>query len=425
MLSNEIINNIFGIKEAYELPSKLLSILLDEEKKNDIFNKFLEYEKDRSFDWFTNYFQNEQGDRKKLKQDYTPNCICRILEGLNTNAKEYIGDICAGSGGLTISQWNNNKEALFYLEEISTRVLPILLFNLAIRGINAIVKEGDTLHNNFSKIYKLERENNGFSSIQEIKDTENFKLDYIISNPPYSLNWNNKEYAKDERFKEYAVPPSSKADYGFVLHALSKLNENGEMLFILPHGILFRGGKEKDIRQKLIDNNLIDCVIGLPNKLFLNTDITICLFIIKKNRATEDILFIDASREYKKGTKQNDLEQEHIQKILQTYHKREVVDKYSSLVLKWEIIKNEYNLNIPRYVDTFEKEEVPNIVDTMKELVKTEKEIDEANARLLKMMKKLQGSTIEGDKEIKEAIRLFENVILKNYKIEKQIELEI
>lgn len=425
MITNEKINEIFGIKEAYELPDRLSLILQDKKKREEVFNKFLEIEQDLSYDWFTDYFQNEQGDRKKLKQDYTPKSICDILNGMQPLANKTIGDICAGTGGLTISQWNTNKDATFYLEEISTRVFPLLLFNLAIRGINAIIKQGDTLHNKFEKIYRLKTQENGYSSIEEVKEAEEIKLDYIVSNPPYSLTWDNKEFDSNERFINFAVPPNGKADYGFVLHALSKLNENGEMLFILPHGILFRGGKEKEIRQKLIDNNLIDCVIGLPNKLFLNTDIPICLFIIKKNRPTEDILFIDASKEYKKGTKQNDLEQQHIQKMLQTYHKREVVDKYSSLVLKWEIIKNEYNLNIPRYVDTFEKIEVPSIVDTMKELVKAEREIDEANARFLKMMKQLQGSTTEGDKEIKEATKLFENVILKNYKIKKQIELEI
>lgn len=219
------------------------------------------------------------------------------------------------------------------------------------------------------KVIGWQKKENGFSRIERIKtdyeqkeqgqEQEEEKFDYIIMNPPYSLNWQNKEFAEDKRFQEYGLPPTSKADFGFILHALHMLQEQGTLAAILPHGILFRGQQEGKIRQKLIENNLIDAIIGLPDKLFLNTGIPVCIIVLKKNKESKDILFIDASKEYKKGSKQNTMEQEHIAKILSAYHDRKDIDKFAHVARMQELEENEYNLNIPRYVDTFEPEEVP------------------------------------------------------------------
>lgn len=428
MAINEKINKIFEIKEAYELPSKLASILLDEEKAEGIFKQFLEIEPNLNYDWFTDYFQNEQADRKNLKQDYTPNCICKILSGINKKQRTAIGDICSGSGGLTISQWEHNKDSIYYFEEISTRVLPLLLFNLAIRGINGIVKSGDSLKNEFNKIYELECKSNGFSSVKEIgaETSGETKVDFIVSNPPYSLSWNNKGYEEDERFKGFGIAPSNKADYAFVLHSINKLKEDGEAFFILPHGVLFRGGKEKEIRERLIEQNLIDCIIGLPNKLFLNTDIPVFILGIKKNRKVKDVLIIDASKDFKKGTKQNDMLPEHIDRITKTHQERKEIDRYSSVVSRYLIEENDYNLNIPRYVDTFEPEEPVDIVATTKALFEIEKDIDKNNCKLLKILKQLKSTTGETDKEFKEMIKFFEKMTNREFKEKgEQVELEL
>ncbi len=369
MLTSDVINQIFGIKEAYELPNVLSSIMHDEQRREEIFRQFLELEQDLSYDWFTDYFQTEHGDRAKLKQDYTPQGICEILKGLKPNGARTIADICAGTGGLSISQWSKDEEATFYMEELSTRAFPLLLFNMAIRNIDATILQVDSLTNDFTQGYRLTKKENGFSRIERIKtdyeqkeqgqEQEEEKFDYIIMNPPYSLNWQNKEFAEDKRFQEYGLPPTSKADFGFILHALHMLQEQGTLAAILPHGILFRGQQEGKIRQKLIENNLIDAIIGLPDKLFLNTGIPVCIIVLKKNKESKDILFIDASKEYKKGSKQNTMEQEHIAKILSAYHDRKDIDKFAHVARMQELEENEYNLNIPRYVDTFEPEEVP------------------------------------------------------------------
>ena len=181
------------------------------------------------------------------------------------------------------------------------------------------------------------------------------------------------------------MPPTSKGDYAFVQHMLYSLAENGTMATILPHGVLFRGASEGKIRKEIIAMNLLDAVIGLPEGLFYGTSIPACILVFKKNRGIDDVLFIDASGEgnYEKGKNQNMLREKDLQKIVATYDSRETIDKYSYKATKKEIQENDYNLNIPRYVDTFE-EEVPvdmevvkqNIADIKKELAVVEAEME-------------------------------------------------
>lgn len=268
----------------------------------------------------------------------------------------------------------------------------LLLFNLSIRGINAYVKHGDVLTNQFKTVYKLT--NNGeFSDIEVVEDADNeFKADVVISNPPYSLKFDNVDnYKYDARFSNYGIPPKSKADYAFVPHGLSHLKENGSAFFILPHGVLFRGSKEGDIRKLLIDDNLLDAVIGLPSNLFLNTQIPVCVLIFKKTRNDKDILFIDASKEFVKEGKQNYLSDDQIEKIKSAYSLRKDIDKFSHVASLEEIKKNDYNLNIPRYVDTSEEKEPVDLAQVVSELVQIETEIEATEKEFVAMLKDLRG----------------------------------
>lgn len=370
----------------------LKDILFDKDKRLKIFKRFLEIENNLDYDWFTNYFQEEQANRNNLKQDYTPHCLCDLVNRLIPQHSETIYDECCGIGGLTISTLKEHRDSIFYLEELSDNSVMLLLFNLSIRGINAYVKHGDVLTNQFKTVYKLTNKGE-FSDIEIVEDADNeFKADVVISNPPYSLKFDNVDnYKYDARFSNYGIPPKSKADYAFVLHGLSHLKENGSAFFLLPHGVLFRGSKEGDIRKLLIDDNLLDAVIGLPSNLFLNTQIPVCVLIFKKTRNDKDILFIDASKEFVKEGKQNYLSDDQIEKIKSAYSLRKDIDKFSHVASLEEIKKNDYNLNIPRYVDTSEEKEPVDLTQVVSELVQIETEIEATEKEFVAMLKDLRG----------------------------------
>lgn len=413
-MTRDIINNLLGIKEAYEMPNKLMQILENESDREELFEKFLEQEKDLSFDWFTDYFQNEQGDREALKQDFTPNCICEIISKLE-EPTDTVTDICSGTGGLFIKHWTTNKKAHFHCEEISSRTIPILLFNMAIRGVNGELIHGDSLEQTIECVYVLK--NNGkFSDITKTEHPQQVKAKQVISNPPYSLSWNPTLKQFDKRFQGYTLAPKSKADYAFILHGLSQLEDNGTLLAILPHGVLFRGSAEGKIREQLIKENLIDAVIGLPDKLFLNTEIPVLILVLKKNRKTNDVLFIDASKEFVIGSKkQNEMSVENINKVVEAYKNRQFVDKFAYISRIEEIIENNYNLNIPRYVDTYEPPEIPDLLETLNELQNIELEIKETSISLLNQMKQLVGTTPEQDRKQKEEVKKFEEILVEKY----------
>ena len=265
--------------------------------------------------------------------------------------------------------------------------------NMFLHGVDdARIWQGDTLANPMN-----------------IENDSLMKFQVVVANPPFSLDkWDsgflsnaNSGDKKQEKMQasldiykrfDWGVPPSSKGDYAFVLHMLHSLDEeNGRMAVVLPHGVLFRGANEGKIRQKLIEFNLLDAVIGLPANLFYGTGIPACILVFKKNRPTTDVLFIDASGEgnFEKGKNQNILRDCDIQKIYDTYRKRENIDKYSCVATEDEIKKNEYNLNIPRYVDTFEEEE-PIDIDTVKRnIAEIEAELSEVMAQMDKYMEEL------------------------------------
>jgi type I restriction enzyme M protein len=225
----------------------------------------------------------------------------------------------------------------------------------------------------------------------------NKQFEAIVANPPFSAHWSaNPLFTSDDRFSQYGrLAPSSKADFAFVQHMIHHLAENGTMALVLPHGALFRGGAEQHIRKYLIeDRNYLDAVIGLPANIFYGTSIPTCIMVYKKCReADEDILFIDASRHFDKVKTQNILRDEHIDKIITTYRTRSEEAKYSKRISLKEIADNDYNLNIPRYVDTFEAEERIDIHAIAAELKALDAQMAETDQRIARFCKELNIST--------------------------------
>jgi type I restriction enzyme M protein len=214
----------------------------------------------------------------------------------------------------------------------------------------------------------------------------------VLMNPPYSAKWSaSKGFLDDPRFSSFGVlPPKSKADFAFLLHGYYHLRNDGVMAIVLPHGVLFRGASEGKIRKALLENGAIDAVIGLPANIFVNTSIPTTIIILKKNRVNRDVMFIDASNEFTKEKNQNILTEENIEKILETYKKREFVDKYAYLAPYDEIVENDYNLNIPRYVDTFEEPEPIDVVQLSKDIREIDAEIEQTEKELLSMIDDFQ-----------------------------------
>lgn len=403
-MTNNDINKIFGITESYELPDKLMGILLNEKESVELMEQFMSLGEPLDHDWFTDYYQEEHGDRNKLKQDFTPDCISRILNSMN-GSFETLADICAGTGGLTIKAWSENPNGFFHCEEIAKRAVPILLFNMAIRGMNGEVVNGDVLTGEVFAVYSLKRKGR-YSSIELAESLESIRYDSVIMNPPYSLSWSGEP---DSRFERYGTPPKSKADYAFVLHGLNLMKDTGKLLAILPHGVLFRGQKEKIIRENLIRDKMLRTVVGLPDHLFLNTGIPVCILEIGKTQ--DGVYFIDASQEFKKEASRNVMEDRHIEAVLGAYRIRRKIDKFSYLAEYKELEKNEFNLNIPRYVDTYEAEELPDLAEVFQELIQLELDTAELENEFLQTMKQLIGTDEETEQELRRQEKLFQEYL--------------
>ncbi len=306
---------------------------------------------------------------------YTPHeisdLISRIIAEASKDKKSFkVYDPTSGSAGLLLTvgdaceKYINKDKIEYYGQEKILETYNLSRMNLNMKGIapsNIFMRNGDTLADDWPYF----DESTAYAPLF---------VDACVANPPYSLNWNTTDADKDERFKNYGVAPSSKADYAFLLHCLYHLKPDGVMGIVLPHGVLFRGGSEGAIRKTLVDNHQIETIIGLPANLFFATSIPTTIVVLRKERKNSDILFIDASKEFIKEKKQNKLTEENIQKIFEAVKARKDIDRFAHLATLDEIKENDYNLNIPRYVDTSEPEIPIDVVQVGKEIAEIEAE---------------------------------------------------
>jgi type I restriction-modification system, M subunit len=299
---------------------------------------------------------------KKAGEFYTPHEVSVLMseivaEHLKDRDKIEIYDPTSGSGSLLInigkslSKYMDNSNGIkYYAQELKENTYNLTRMNLVMRGIipsNIFARNGDTLEDDWPY----------FDDADPIASYDPLYVDAVVSNPPYSQNWNPSGKEMDPRYAGYGIAPKSKADYAFLLHDLYHLKPDGIMNIVLPHGVLFRGGEEGEIRKNLIENNKIDAIIGLPSNIFFGTGIPTIVMVLKQKRTNDDVLIIDASKGFIKEGKNNKLRDSDIKKIVDTFKNRLSIDKYSKVVSRDEIRQNDYNLNIPRYVDSSEKAE--------------------------------------------------------------------
>lgn len=399
MLTNEKINELLSVEDSYKAPENLMKILLEDAKRQQVFNEFLSITSDLSKEWFQGYFEAEHADRKNKKQDFTPTSASQICAEIVGASDRYF-EAAAGTGGMMIQYWNNNPNAFFEVEELSDRAIPFLLFNMSIRKMTGIIRHGDSLKREFKEIYNIEK-----GQIQKSADGPSGLKANVVMNPPFSAQWEQKN---DERFNNFGLAPKSKADFAFLLHGYHHLKNRGRMAIILPHGVLFRGAAEGKIRKTLLENGAIEAVIGLPANIFYGTSIPTTIIVLQKNRTTKDVLFIDASNDFTKEKNQNSLEEKHIKKILDVYHRRESVEKYAHVASFENIEENDFNLNIPRYVDTFEEEEAVDILEVMREMIEIDKQIAEAESDLCEQIGQLTSQTEDMSAIIEASRKLFQ-----------------
>ncbi len=294
-----------------------------------------------------------------------------------------IYDPTMGSGSLLLTvgqELPKGTPMKYFGQELNTTTYNLARMNLMMHNVsynNMILNNADTLESDWP------------DGPDEKGIDRPRSFDAVVANPPYSAKWDNDETKlKDPRFSDYGkLAPASKADYAFILHSIYHLNNDGTMAIVLPHGVLFRGAAEGKIRQTLIEKNYLDAVIGLPANLFYGTSIPTIILVLKKNRKNKDILFIDASNDFEKCKNQNNLTDENVDKIISTFKERKDIDKYAHVASIEEIRENDFNLNIPRYVDTFEEEEPIDLEEVNRQLEQDNKEIAELEAEINEQLK--------------------------------------
>ena len=322
--------------------------------------------------------QFASGAGKKAGEFYTPQQVSMVLAKLVTTGKsklKSVYDPTCGSGSLLLRVAKEVKEVSnFYGQEMNRTTYNLARMNMILHGVHYRkfdIKQEDTL---------------------EHPQHRDKQFEAIVANPPFSAQWSaNPLFMSDDRFSQYGkLAPSSKADFAFVQHMIYHLADNGAMAIVLPHGALFRSGAEQQIRKYLIeDKNYLDAVIGLPANLFYGTPIPTCIMVFKKCRENpNNVLFINAAEYFERGT-QNMLRPEDIDRIIDTYRERKEIEKYSSLVSLDIIAENEFNLNIPRYVNTFEEEATIDISEVSKQLKSLEKEMKSTDEELIAFCKEL------------------------------------
>ena len=344
-----------------------------------------------AYEYMIAQFASDAG--KKGGEFFTPSMVSELLSRLvKPQENDRIYDPTCGSGSLLIraSKKVVSGKVQIYGQERNGQTQALCKMNMFLHGIDdAKIENGDTLAN------PLHLENDKLMQFQ-----------VVVANPPFSLDKWAMGFAgaeiDDKKFKmesaldpyrrfDWGVPPSSKGDFAFIQHMLYSLAQDGRMGVVLPHGVLFRGASEGKIRKQILELNLLDAVIGLPENLFFGTGIPAVILIFKKNRTRNEVLFIDASGEghYEKGKNQNKLREEDLQKIERVYNAYETVDKYSYVASIDEIKENDYNLNIPRYVDTFEEEEMVDMDAVAKNISNIKAELEEVEKQMVKYLAEL------------------------------------
>lgn len=331
------------------------------------------------------------GSGKKAGEFYTPQRISDILSAIvtldsqapETGPRKKLGavmDFACGSGSLLLNVRHKLTEAGGRIGRIFGQEKNITTYNLArmnmllhgVKDSEFDIFHGDTLTNDWD-------------ILRDQNPAKKPTFDAVVANPPFSYRWeptssnaSGSEMSEDMRFKNHGVAPKSAADFAFLLHGFHYLKDDGVMAIILPHGVLFRGGKEKAIREKLLRDGHIDTVIGLPANLFYSTGIPVCILILKKCKKPDDVLIINAAEEYEKGKRQNYLNEDHIKKIVDAYQFRGEEERYARRVSMEEIEENDWNLNISRYVSTAPPEVMIDLEEVHADLVAAEKDINDA-----------------------------------------------
>ncbi|UYY97944.1 type I restriction-modification system subunit M [Peribacillus frigoritolerans] len=335
-----------------------------------------------AYEFLIGQFASEAG--KKAGEFYTPSEVSDMMARIAAIGQEdkrlfSVFDPTMGSGSLmlNIRKYINNPESIKYHgQELNTTTYNLAKMNLILHGVDKEdmrLRNGDTLNKDWPT-------------------DEPYTFDSVLMNPPYSAKWSSDDtFLDDSRFNRYGkLAPKSKADFAFLLHGFYHLKDSGTMAIVLPLGVLFRGAAEGVIRKKLLEDGSIDTVIGMPANLFFGTSIPTTVIILKKNRTTRDVLFIDASHEFTKVKNQNKLSIENIDKIVETYKKREDVEKYAHIATFEEIKENDFNLNIPRYINTFEEEAPVDMAAISSTIQDIRKEKAELESSLFDMISSLQ-----------------------------------
>ena len=339
------------------------------------------------------------GSGKKAGEFYTPQPISTILSKIVTldsqnpatskkSKLKKVLDFACGSGSLLLNvrkQMGAHGISKIYGQEKNITTYNLARMNMLLHGVKDSefeIHHGDSLLND----WKI---------LNEMNPAKKVVFDAIVANPPFSYRWEPTEVmGEDFRFKSYGLAPKSAADFAFLLHGFHFLSEEGVMAIILPHGVLFRSGVEERIRTKLLKDGHIDTVIGLPANLFFSTGIPVCILVLKRCKKFDDVLFINAAEYFEKGKRQNNLRSEHIEKIVETYQFRKEENRYSRLASMEEIAKNDYNLNISRYVSTAKSEEPVDLLAVNKALVGIEKKAAETAKKHNQFLKELGLPTI-------------------------------
>lgn len=337
-----------------------------------------------AYEYLISTFAADTG--KKAGEFYTPQPVAKLLTKFvayrqNSHDGFTIYDPTMGSGSLLLNirkYVDEPTKVMYYGQEINTATYNLARMNMIIHHIpqaNQHLRNADTLDADWPT-------------------DEITVFDGCVMNPPYSAKWSAASgFLQDPRFASYGVlAPKSKADYAFLLHGFYHLKDSGTMAIVLPHGILFRGAAEGKIRQKMLECGYIHAVIGLPANIFYSTSIPTCIVVLKKNKTDRDVLFIDASKEFTKAKAQNTMEPQHIEKIFKAYTERKDQEKFCHLASFEEIKQNDFNLNIPRYVDTFEEEAPIDLAAVTDELQTVDKEIAASEAELKTMLTDLTSS---------------------------------